>query len=114
MKTEPQNAFDWAVDDDIQFDAAHLLWEATTDDGDWVGLLTIPELGYVIARRSESLYDRGVISVEDLGSDYITLGRAAAGQLALALITALINNSDQIIDSYIQEIVTRRQPSATA
>jgi hypothetical protein len=40
--------------------------------------------------------------------DCVELGRPDAGQLALAIITALINNSNELINSYVQQMMARR------
>ena len=97
----------WLIDGVEQDDPIHVLW-TTPVDGYHVSLLSHPELNYVIVRRDEPFTDGQGLDYDDLGDCYIELGRPDAGQLALALITALINNSDQIINSYIERMRTAR------
>lgn len=97
----------WMVDDEEQSDKIHVLWTVPTDNG-WVSLLSHPELNYLILQHDEPFIDGQGLDGGDLGlGDCITLGRPDAGQLALALITALINNSDELINSYIERTIAR-------
>jgi hypothetical protein len=98
----------YVVDGEVQPDPVRVLWTSPVD-GDYVSLLSHPELNYVIVKTSESFTDGQDFDDEQALSGFeITLGRPDAGQLAIALITALINNSDQIIDSYIEQTMARR------
>ncbi|HUO37775.1 MAG TPA: hypothetical protein VMU34_08025 [Mycobacterium sp.] len=107
------------IDDGQEQDPATVLWIDQLDDGgtgfgDWVALLSVPDMNYVIAKRVPPFAVDGDASFvppldfDDTDLEYFALGRPQAGQLAVALITALINNSDHLIDSYIEQIMARR------
>lgn len=80
---------------------AEVLWEEQTD-GDWVSLLLIPRMGYVITCRESSIREAKILGFEELGLDWINLGRPEAGRLAVALMSALIGNGEEIIADLIE------------
>jgi hypothetical protein len=98
--------------DGQQQDPATVLWTTSLDMGYWVALLSDPNEGYVIAKRDAPFVevDGGPVrpvDYEDPMMEYFALGRPDAGQLGVALITALINNSDALIGSYIEQVMAR-------
>jgi hypothetical protein len=98
--------------DDQERDPATVLWTTQLEDGEWVALLSDPHLNYVIAKRNAPFVevDGGIVLPLDLGDltmGYFSLGRPEAGQLGVALVTSLINNSDEIIGSYIDQLMAR-------
>jgi hypothetical protein len=94
-------------------DPATVLWSAADEDGHWVALLEVPIMwGYVIAKRDAPFIEIDGEPVRPLDFDdhtleYFELARPEAGQLGIALVTALINNSDQLISSYSQQLRAR-------
>jgi hypothetical protein len=108
--SEPVMTLRWIDDDDEeQPDPAKVYWTAPTEDGYHVSLMSIPDVvGYTIARHGRPFTDGQATRIRDLEYPCIELGRPDAGQLAVALITALINNSDQIINTYIAERMANR------
>jgi hypothetical protein len=99
----------YIVDGEVQQDSIEVLWTTPTEDGH-VSLMSHPELNYVIARHNDELTEGLAVDYEAFAYnlEYVSLGRPEAGQLALALTTAVITNSDQIINSYIAERMARR------
>jgi hypothetical protein len=92
-------AMRYLIDGEERDDPALVLWTEPNDDHH-ASLLEIPDMGYVIVRHGEPFTDGQPL---DLGIDYIELGRGAAGRFAVALIAALINNSEQIIAQFIDQ-----------
>jgi hypothetical protein len=104
----------WMLDGEEQWDPVEVLWTAESKCGGyWMSLMAIPDMGYVIAKHPDPFTHGQAFDLYDETVDHIEFGRPDAGKLALALITTLINNSDQIIDAYIKEVVTggRRAPA---
>jgi hypothetical protein len=92
---------EWAdIDGQLLDEPATLYWEATDDDGQWVSFLSIPIEGYVITKTWEKLSALPRMTYDDLGGNWINLSRADAGQLAIALTSTLIRNSESLIDHF--------------
>jgi hypothetical protein len=105
--SEPVMTLRWLMDGEEDEDRIKVYWTAPTEDGH-ASLMSVPdEPGYVIAQHERPFTDGQAIDYESLDA-YFVLGRPEAGRFAVALITALIDNSDQIINSYIEERMARR------
>lgn len=93
------------TEDEYETHLVEVLWAAQLETGDYVSLLVgVPDCsGYVFTVRDDPFTDGQETDGGELGTLF-ELGRPAAGQLAIALITALINNSDQIIDYYSNDV----------
>ena len=90
------------VDDEESREPVRVWW-TTALDGYHASLITTPDIaGYTIVKHDKPFTDGARLDLGDLSVNYIELGRPDAGQLAVTLITLLINNSDQIIDHYIR------------
>jgi hypothetical protein len=80
-------------------DPARVLWTSERL-GRHASLIEIPEMGYVVVHHDRPLTGEQPIHFED---NYIELGRHDAGQFAIALLTALITNSDELIASFLDK-----------
>jgi hypothetical protein len=100
------------IDDGQEQYPAQVLWTARVD-GDYVALLSMGDAGYLFAKRRVPFVDDGdtplipPLDYDDRRLECFELGRPEAGQLAVALITAVINNSDQLIEFYTQQRMAR-------
>jgi hypothetical protein len=93
----------------LQPETAHVLWTEPNDNGLHVSLVLYGT--YFIVQHKEPFTDGGNIDMFKFGGNvvnYIELGRPDAGTLAVALVTALIANSDQLIKSFIEQRMARR------
>ena len=104
-------------DGEVQPDPIHVLWTVPDQTGEHVSLITgYPGAAYLIVRHSFPFVDGGEFRDDGNfpGDLDIQLSRPDAGQLAVALITALIEGSDEIISSYIEEMMSARDRARQA
>lgn len=104
----PVMALQYFINGVEQDDPAMMLWTApidgyyTSDDDYHTSLLEIPRMGYVIVRHKEPLTAG---QAHDFKDNYSELGRRDAGRFVIALLTALIRNSDELVATYIDQVI---------
>ena len=89
-------------------DPIYVLWTGSQGDtGEYVSLLTgIPYEAYVLVKHDQP-FNEGM-EFHDGPDERISLNRPDAGQLAVALIKALIDGSEKLLDYYVQQQMARR------
>lgn len=92
-----------------------VLWTMSLEPGGHMSLLSgLPHaVGYTFVIHDMPFTDGQTIDGDEfcpeiIGTE-IDLPRPEAGQLAIALVTALVNNSDQIIGHYIEDRMRLRE-----
>ena len=103
----------WAPFDGTPRGEAHLMWETQNEVGEWVSLLSVPEIGYVLTVPSglddmtKSFREQSTLSYDDLGG-WVDLSRPEAGRLAVALVSDVLESQHRTIGTLIDRLAESR------
>lgn len=96
---------------------AEILWELkNTDHGGYLAVLYVPSVGYVWTETETRVSEQPRFSFDDftLTERWMNIDRADLVRLCAALVPALLNHSNDVIDRLYKSLREANQPKVVA